>query len=73
MVVRSVGMIEPLRPALLQAGVPVAVNPTDVVLAEQRIVAAMLYELVAQECCPALKLRVANFYNIVPIVLQGGF
>ncbi|MDN8595155.1 MULTISPECIES: ATP-dependent DNA helicase [unclassified Corynebacterium] len=46
-VVRSVGMIEPLRRALLQAGVPVAVNPTDVVLAEQRIVAAMLLGLKA--------------------------
>ena len=46
-VVRSVGMIESLRRALLQAGVPVAVNPTDVVLAEQRIVAAMLLGLTA--------------------------
>lgn len=46
-VVRSVGMIESLRRALLQAGVPVAVNPTDVVLAEQRIVAAMLLGLKA--------------------------
>lgn len=41
-IVRSVGMIEPLRRVLLQAGVPVAVNPTDVVLSEQRIVQAML-------------------------------
>lgn len=46
-VVRSVGMIESLRRALLQAGVPVAVNPTDVVLSEQRIVAAMLLGLTA--------------------------
>lgn len=46
-IVRSVGMIEPVRRALLQAGVPVAVNPTDVVLAEQRIVAAMLLGLTA--------------------------
>ncbi|MDK8625636.1 ATP-dependent DNA helicase [Corynebacterium appendicis] len=46
-VVRSVGMIESLRRALLQAGVPVAVNPTDMVLAEQRIVAAMLLGLKA--------------------------
>lgn len=46
-IVRSVGMIEPLRRALLQAGVPVAVNPTDVVLSEQRIVAAMLLGLKA--------------------------
>lgn len=44
-VVRSVGMIEPLRRVLLQAGVPVAVNPTDVVLSEQRIVSAMLLGL----------------------------
>lgn len=46
-VVRSIGMIEPVRRALLQSGVPVAVNPTDVVLAEQRIVAAMLLGLTA--------------------------
>lgn len=46
-VVRSVGLIEPVRRALLQAGVPVAVNPTDVVLSEQRIVAAMLLGLTA--------------------------
>lgn len=44
-VVRSAGMIEPLRRALLHAGVPVAVNPTDIVLGEQRIVAAMLLGL----------------------------
>ncbi|MCQ4623894.1 ATP-dependent DNA helicase [Corynebacterium sp. CCUG 70398] len=44
-VVRSVGMIEPLRRTLLQAGVPVAINPTDLVLGEQRIVAAMLLGL----------------------------
>lgn len=41
-VVRSVGMIGPVRRALLAAGVPVHLNPTDVVLAEQRIVSAML-------------------------------
>ncbi|WP_018296162.1 ATP-dependent DNA helicase [Corynebacterium lubricantis] len=41
-VVRSSGMIEPIRRALLQAEVPVTLNPTDVVLGEQRIVAAML-------------------------------
>ena len=44
-IVRSAGMIEPLRRALLQAGVPVAVNPTDVVLSEQKIVMAMLLGL----------------------------
>ncbi|MHA2788290.1 PD-(D/E)XK nuclease family protein [Corynebacterium sp. S7] len=41
-VVRSTGMIEPIRRALLQAEVPVSLNPTDVVLGEQRIVSAML-------------------------------
>lgn len=41
-VVRSTGMIEPVRRTLLQAGVPVAINPTDVVLSEQRIVRAVL-------------------------------
>ena len=44
-IVRSASMIEPLRRALLQAGVPVAVNPTDVVLSEQKIVMAMLLGL----------------------------
>lgn len=41
-VVRSAGMIGPVRRALLAAGVPVHLNPTDVVLAEQRIVASIL-------------------------------
>ncbi|MCT2338406.1 ATP-dependent DNA helicase [Corynebacterium sp. p3-SID1056] len=41
-VVRSTSLIEPVRRSLLQAGVPVMLNPTDVVLSEQRIVAALL-------------------------------
>ncbi|WP_257203255.1 ATP-dependent DNA helicase [Corynebacterium cystitidis] len=41
-VVRSTGMLEPIHRILLQAGVPVALNPTDVVLSQQRIVAAMI-------------------------------
>ena len=41
-IVRSVGQIAPIRRALLAAGVPVHLNPTDVVLAEQRIVANLL-------------------------------
>ncbi|STC69873.1 ATP-dependent DNA helicase [Corynebacterium pilosum] len=41
-VVRSTGMLEPIHRILLQAGVPVAINPTDIVLSEQRIVAAMI-------------------------------
>lgn len=41
-VVRSTGMIAPVRRALLNAGVPVHLNPTDVVLAEQSIVAGMI-------------------------------
>lgn len=44
-IVRSSGMIEPFRRALLHAGVPVALNPTDVVLSEQRIVASLLLGL----------------------------
>ncbi|WIM68302.1 ATP-dependent DNA helicase [Corynebacterium breve] len=44
-VVRSSGMIEPVRRTLLAAGVPVSLNPTDVVLSEQRIVAAMVLGL----------------------------
>lgn len=44
-VVRSTGLIEPFRRALLHAGVPVALNPTDVVLSEQRIVASLLLGL----------------------------
>lgn len=41
-VVRSTPMLEPVRQALLRSGVPVAMNPTDLVLAEQRLVAALL-------------------------------
>lgn len=41
-IVRSAGSLEPMRRALLRAGVPVALNPTDIVLSEQRIVAALL-------------------------------
>ncbi|WP_080796116.1 PD-(D/E)XK nuclease family protein [Corynebacterium pacaense] len=44
-IVRSSGMIAPVRRVLLAAGVPVHVNPTDVVLSEQRIVAAMILGL----------------------------
>ncbi|SDS37109.1 ATP-dependent DNA helicase [Corynebacterium timonense] len=44
-VVRSTGMLEPVRRALVQAGVPAALNPTDVVLSEQRIVASLLLGL----------------------------
>ncbi|MDO4630682.1 MAG: ATP-dependent DNA helicase [Corynebacterium sp.] len=41
-VVRSVGMITPLRRALLAAGVPVHIDPTDIVLSQQRIVSALI-------------------------------
>lgn len=41
-IVRSVGMISPVRRALLNAGVPVHLNPTDVVLSEQPIVSGMI-------------------------------
>ena len=41
-IVRSTGQIAPVRRALLAAGVPVHLNPTDVVLSEQRIVANLL-------------------------------
>ncbi|MFP7366345.1 ATP-dependent helicase [Corynebacterium callunae] len=41
-IVRSAGMITPMRRLLLAAGVPVQISPTDVVLSEQRIVAAMI-------------------------------
>ncbi|QNP94565.1 ATP-dependent helicase [Corynebacterium wankanglinii] len=41
-VVRSTPQLEPVRRALLRAGVPVALNPTDLVLGEQRIVAALI-------------------------------
>jgi len=44
-VVRSTGMLEPVRQALLHAGVPAVLNPTDVVLSEQRIVASLLLGL----------------------------
>lgn len=41
-IVRSTGQLGSVRRALLAAGVPVHLNPTDVVLAEQHIVAAIL-------------------------------
>lgn len=41
-VVRSVGMIAPIRRGLLAAGVPVHIDPTDIVLSQQHIVAALL-------------------------------
>lgn len=41
-VVRSTGQVAPVRRALLAAGVPVHISPTDVVLAEQRIVSNLL-------------------------------
>ncbi|AWB83562.1 ATP-dependent DNA helicase [Corynebacterium liangguodongii] len=44
-IVRSSAAIEPMRRALLQAGVPVMLDPTDVVLGEQRIVAALVLGL----------------------------
>lgn len=44
-VVRSASMIDEVRRALLQAGVPVALDPTDVVLSEQPLVKAMLLGL----------------------------
>ncbi|MGV0327230.1 PD-(D/E)XK nuclease family protein [Corynebacterium confusum] len=46
-IVRSVADITPLRRGLLAAGVPVHLNPTDVVLAEQRLVTAMIQALEA--------------------------
>ena len=54
-VVRSTSLIEPVRRSLLQAGVPVMLNPTDVVLSEQRIVAALLLGMRAlhEELVPA--------------------
>lgn len=54
-IVRATSMIEPLRRALLHAGVPVALDPTDVVLGEQRIVAALMLGLRAlvSELTPA--------------------
>ncbi|AWB81425.1 ATP-dependent DNA helicase [Corynebacterium yudongzhengii] len=44
-IVRSTGDIGSVRRALLAAGVPVHINPTDVVLAEQHLVAALLLGL----------------------------
>ena len=44
-IVRSTPMIEPLRRSLLHAGVPVTLDPTDVVLAQQRIVISLLLGL----------------------------
>ncbi|AKK05149.1 DNA/RNA helicase, superfamily I [Corynebacterium mustelae] len=41
-VVRSVGMIASIRRGLLAAGVPVHIDPTDIVLSQQHIVAALL-------------------------------
>lgn len=54
-VVRSTPLVEPVRRALLQAGVPVALNPTDLVLSEQRIVASLLLGMRAlyEELTPA--------------------
>ena len=48
-VVRSTPMIEPIRRSMLAAGVPVMLDPTDVVLAEQRIVVSLLLGLEALE------------------------
>ncbi|WKD57058.1 Putative ATP-dependent DNA helicase YjcD [Corynebacterium capitovis DSM 44611] len=44
-IVRSAGLIEPTRRALLQAGVPVALAPTDVILSEERIVVSLMLAL----------------------------
>lgn len=44
-IVRSTGDIGPVRRALLAAGVPVHINPTDVVLADQHLVSALLLGL----------------------------
>lgn len=44
-IVRNAGMIDPIRRALLAAGVPVNVDATNLVLSEQSIVAAMLTTL----------------------------
>lgn len=41
-VVRSRGMIAPIQRGLLAAGVPVHVDPTDMVLSEQRIVSSIV-------------------------------
>lgn len=41
-VVRSRGMIAPIQRGLLAAGVPVHVDPTDLILSEQRIVSSII-------------------------------
>lgn len=41
-IVRSTGLVTPVRRALLAAGVPVQVDPTDIILSEQRIVSSMI-------------------------------
>ncbi|GGG76123.1 ATP-dependent DNA helicase [Corynebacterium pelargi] len=46
-IVREAGAIAPIRRALLAAGVPAAVDATDVVLSEEHIVVAMLLALEA--------------------------
>lgn len=48
-IVRSSGDLGPVRRTLLAAGVPVHINPTDVVLSEQRLVAATLLAVRALE------------------------
>lgn len=48
-IVRSSGDLGPVRRTLLAAGVPVHINPTDVVLSEQRLVAAILLAIQALE------------------------
>lgn len=48
-IVRSSGSIPVVRRALLSAGVPVSLEPTAMVLAEQRLVSALLLALAALE------------------------
>ena len=48
-IVRSSGDIGQIRRTLLAAGVPVHINPTDVILAEQRLVKSVLLALRALE------------------------
>ena len=48
-IVRSTKDIGPIRRALLAAGVPVHISPTDVVLAEQRLVKSVMLALRALE------------------------
>ena len=48
-IVRSSGDLGPVRRTLLAAGVPVHINPTDVVLSEQRLVSAILLSIRALE------------------------